>query len=160
MTVCLRAVDTRDHLFVQFHRKKTLRIQRYGLGDRAIDQTRTIEHETSTHGQDENSMSEAKYTTGQNASVLRDEITIGLRTSPQYTDSHRSVQWPAGSGKPDSVRLPMKQLINRAMYHPLIALSMFNLADLMCRGDYGLSGALLVLAAKSMSRLLRLVNKV
>jgi hypothetical protein len=54
---------------------------------------------------------------------------------------------------------PMKSLVSRAMYHPFIALSMFYLTDLMFRADYSPSGALLVLAAKTMSRLLRLLNK-
>ncbi|MFL9931087.1 hypothetical protein P0D88_17890 [Paraburkholderia sp. RL18-103-BIB-C] len=53
----------------------------------------------------------------------------------------------------------MKRLISHAMYHPLIALSMFYLTDLMYNVDYNVSGALLVLAAKSMSRILSLFNK-
>jgi hypothetical protein len=53
----------------------------------------------------------------------------------------------------------MKRLISHAMYHPLIALSMFYLTDLMYNVDYNVSGALLVLAAKSMSRVLSLFNK-
>ncbi|CAB3647416.1 hypothetical protein LMG24238_00866 [Paraburkholderia sediminicola] len=53
----------------------------------------------------------------------------------------------------------MKRLINRAMYHPLVALSMFSLIDLMFNVDYSVSGALLVLAAKSMSRVVSLFNK-
>jgi hypothetical protein len=52
----------------------------------------------------------------------------------------------------------MKSLISRAIYHPCIALSMFYLTDLMCNVDYSPSGALLALAAKTMSRLLRLLN--
>ncbi|MFL9912817.1 hypothetical protein PQR75_44155 [Paraburkholderia fungorum] len=55
--------------------------------------------------------------------------------------------------------MPMKSLISRAMYHPLIALSMFYLTDLMHHADYSVSGALLVLAAKSMSRVVSLFNK-
>ena len=53
----------------------------------------------------------------------------------------------------------MKSLISRAMYHPFIALSTFYLTDMMYNVDYSLSGALLLLAAKSMSRLLSLLNK-
>jgi hypothetical protein len=52
----------------------------------------------------------------------------------------------------------MKSLICRAIYHPSIALSMFYLTDLMCNVDYSPSAALLVLAAKTMSRLSRLLN--
>ena len=54
---------------------------------------------------------------------------------------------------------PMKRLVSRAIHHPSIAISMFYLTDLMCNVDCSPSGALLVLAAKSMSRLLRLLNK-
>ena len=53
----------------------------------------------------------------------------------------------------------MKSLITRAMYHPFIALSMFFLNDLMCNVDYSPSGALLVLAAKTTSRLMNLLSK-
>jgi hypothetical protein len=53
----------------------------------------------------------------------------------------------------------MKSLICRAMYHPFIAQSSFFLTDLMCKVDYSLSGALLVLISKSMSRLLSLLSK-
>ena len=53
----------------------------------------------------------------------------------------------------------MKRLISRAMYHPLIALFMFYLTDLMYHVDYNVSSALLVLAAKSMSRVLSVFNK-
>jgi len=52
----------------------------------------------------------------------------------------------------------MKSLISRAMYHPLIALSMFYFIDLMHNVDYSLAGALLVLAARSISRVVRLCN--
>ena len=53
----------------------------------------------------------------------------------------------------------MKRLISIAMYHPVIALSLFYLADLMHHADYSLGGALFVLAAKSASRLLSLFGK-
>jgi hypothetical protein len=53
----------------------------------------------------------------------------------------------------------MKRLIHLAMYHPLIALSTLYLTNLMCNVDYSLSGALLVLVAKSTSRLLSLLNR-
>lgn len=53
----------------------------------------------------------------------------------------------------------MKSLINRAMCHPIFALSMFYLLDLMHNVDYSPAGALLVVAAKSMSRVVRLLNK-
>ena len=53
----------------------------------------------------------------------------------------------------------MKRLISRAMYHPIIALSVFYLADVMHHVDYSVSGALLVLAAKTLSRVLSVFNK-
>jgi hypothetical protein len=53
----------------------------------------------------------------------------------------------------------MKRQISRAMYHPLIALSMFYLIDLLHIVDYSPTGALLVLAAKSISRVVSLFNK-
>jgi len=53
----------------------------------------------------------------------------------------------------------MKHLLSRAMYHPLIALSMFYLIDLLHNVDYSLAGALLVLAARSISRVVGLFNK-
>jgi hypothetical protein len=55
--------------------------------------------------------------------------------------------------------MPMKRLISRAMYHPLIALSMFYFIDLMYNVDYSPTGALLVLAAKSMSRVVNVINR-
>jgi hypothetical protein len=53
----------------------------------------------------------------------------------------------------------MNRLISRAMYHPLIALSIFFLIDLLHNVDYSPTGALLVLAAKSMSRVVSLFDK-
>jgi hypothetical protein len=53
----------------------------------------------------------------------------------------------------------MKRQISRAMYHPLIALPMFYLIDLLHNVDYSPTGALLVLAAKSISRVVSLFNK-
>jgi hypothetical protein len=53
----------------------------------------------------------------------------------------------------------MKSLINRVMYHPIIALSVFYLVDVMHHVDYSVSGALLVLAAKTISRVLSVFNK-
>lgn len=53
----------------------------------------------------------------------------------------------------------MKRLISLAMCHPVIALAMFHVTDLMHHADYSLGGALLVLVAKSTSRLLSLFSK-
>lgn len=53
----------------------------------------------------------------------------------------------------------MKYLISRAMYHPIIALSVFYLAEVMHHVDYSVFGALLVLAAKTTSRVLSTFNK-
>jgi len=55
--------------------------------------------------------------------------------------------------------MPMKSLISRAMYHPLIAISMFHVIDVMHNVGYSLAGALLVLAARSMSRVVSRFNK-
>jgi hypothetical protein len=54
--------------------------------------------------------------------------------------------------------MPMKRLISRAMYHPLLALSTFYFIDLMHNVDYSVAGALLVLAAKCMSRVAALIH--
>ena len=53
----------------------------------------------------------------------------------------------------------MKRLISRAIYHPIIALSVFYLADVMHRVDYNISGALLVLSAKTISRVFSMFKK-
>jgi hypothetical protein len=53
----------------------------------------------------------------------------------------------------------MKSLLSRAIYYPSIALLMFCLTSLMCSVDYSPSSALLALTAKTLSRLLRLLNK-
>jgi hypothetical protein len=55
--------------------------------------------------------------------------------------------------------MSMKSLISRAMYHPLIALSLFYLIDLMHNVGYSVAGALLVLAARSLSRVMSLFSK-
>jgi hypothetical protein len=53
----------------------------------------------------------------------------------------------------------MKRLITRAMRQPFVVLCLFQVMDLMHNVDYSPSGALLVLAAKSMSRVVSLFNK-
>lgn len=53
----------------------------------------------------------------------------------------------------------MKRLLSRAMYYPVIGLSMLYVTELMYNVDYSLGGALFVLAAKSMSRVMSLFNK-
>jgi len=62
-------------------------------------------------------------------------------------------------GQTTQREMPMKRLITRAMHQPLIALCMFHVIDLMHNVDYSPSSALLVLAAKSMSRVMSLFNK-
>jgi hypothetical protein len=62
-------------------------------------------------------------------------------------------------GQKKQREIPMKKLLSRAMYHPLIALSMFYLTDLMHHVDYSLAGAVFALAAKSMSRIVNLFNQ-
>ncbi|KXU84702.1 hypothetical protein CR51_41970 [Caballeronia megalochromosomata] len=46
----------------------------------------------------------------------------------------------------------MKHLIIRAMCQPFVVVPAFYLVELMHKVDYSVAGALLVLAAKSMSR--------
>ena len=41
----------------------------------------------------------------------------------------------------------MESLINRAIYHPLVALPLFYLTDLMCNLDSSLAAAALVMAS-------------
>ena len=53
----------------------------------------------------------------------------------------------------------MKRLISRAMYHPIIALSVFYLAEVMHHVDYSVFGALLLLSARTISRVLNAFNK-
>jgi hypothetical protein len=53
----------------------------------------------------------------------------------------------------------MKSLLSRVMYHPLVAVSALCLIELMHNVDYSVAGALLVLAAKSMSRVLSLFHR-
>ncbi|MEX3947858.1 hypothetical protein AB4Y40_08900 [Paraburkholderia sp. EG287B] len=53
----------------------------------------------------------------------------------------------------------MKRLISRAMYHPIIALSVFYLAEVMHHVDNSVFGALPVLAAKTTSRVLSAISR-
>lgn len=53
----------------------------------------------------------------------------------------------------------MKSLITRALYHPLVALSVFHLTDAMHNVDASPAGVLLALLAKLMSRALSVFNK-
>jgi hypothetical protein len=84
-------------------------------------------------------------------------IPEAWRTSKLAQSGSRTVAYRFVQTKPRE--MSMKSLISRAMYHPLIALSMFYLTDLLQNGDYSLGGALLVLAAKSMSRVVSFFNK-
>jgi hypothetical protein len=54
----------------------------------------------------------------------------------------------------------MKDLMNDALCHPLVALPMFYLTDLMFAVDYSVASAALVLASTSLVRLLRLLKNV
>lgn len=53
----------------------------------------------------------------------------------------------------------MKDLISRAIYHPIVALPMFYLTDLMCSVDCSLVGAFLVLASAITFRLALLLSR-
>ncbi|WP_199272154.1 hypothetical protein [Paraburkholderia acidiphila] len=53
----------------------------------------------------------------------------------------------------------MKCLINRVMYHPMVALSVFYLADVMHHVDYSVFGALLLLCVRTVSRIFSGFNK-
>jgi hypothetical protein len=52
----------------------------------------------------------------------------------------------------------MGNLINRAMYHPLVALPTVYVMNLMFCVDYSLAGALLALASESICQIVRLIN--
>jgi hypothetical protein len=84
-------------------------------------------------------------------------IPEGWRASKLAQIGSRTVAYRFVQTKPRE--MSMKSLISRAMYHPLIALSMFYLTELMRNVDYSPAGAMLVLAAKSMSRVVNLFNK-
>jgi hypothetical protein len=85
------------------------------------------------------------------------QIPEAWRTSKLAQISSRTATYRFGQTK--QREMPMKHLLSRAMYHPLIALSMFYLIDLLHNVDYSLAGALLVLAARSISRVVGLFNK-
>jgi hypothetical protein len=53
----------------------------------------------------------------------------------------------------------MESLINRVIYHPLVALPMFYLTDLMCNLDSSLAAALLVIASTVALGLARMLEK-
>jgi hypothetical protein len=53
----------------------------------------------------------------------------------------------------------MESLINRAIYHPSVALPVFYLTDLMCNLDSSLAAALLVIASTVALRLARMLEK-
>ncbi|MFL9937292.1 hypothetical protein P0D88_52315 [Paraburkholderia sp. RL18-103-BIB-C] len=52
----------------------------------------------------------------------------------------------------------MESLINRAIYHPLVALPMFYLTDLMCNLDCSLAVATLVMASTFACHLSRILK--
>lgn len=53
----------------------------------------------------------------------------------------------------------MKCLLSRAICHPIIALYVFYLAEIMHHVDYNVSGALLVVAARVLSRVVSAFNR-
>jgi len=135
------------------------------MATRTIGKTWTIGQKTSTHEQDSNGLREAKFVAGPDVTDQRQPyFAAKLPTdSGSLARLQTCTEWFTHSGLPFAQtkqrEMPMKRLISRAMYHPLIALSMFYLTDLMHHVDYSPAGALLVLAAKSMSRIVSLFNK-
>jgi hypothetical protein len=127
--------------------------------------TRTIGQKTSTYEQDGNRSREAKFITARDVTdqghpylaANLPRIPEAWRASKLAQIGSRAVAYRFGQTKPRE--MPMKSLISRAMCHPLVALSMFFLTELLHNADYSPAGALLVLAAKSMSRVVRLFNK-
>jgi hypothetical protein len=127
--------------------------------------TWTIGQKTSTRGQDGNRLRQAKFVIGRDVTDRRHPYFAAKPSTD--SGSPACLQTCADrfthSGLPVRAtkqrEMPMKRLISRAMYHPLIALSMFYLTDLMHNVDYSPAGAVLVLAAKSMSHVVRLFNK-
>jgi hypothetical protein len=53
----------------------------------------------------------------------------------------------------------MESLINRAIYHPSVALPVFYLTDLMCNLDSSLAAALLIMVSSLALRLARMLEK-
>jgi|GEM_PF-2870860 hypothetical protein len=53
----------------------------------------------------------------------------------------------------------MKRLTAQVMCHPLVAIAALFAADLLMRSDSGLSGAMYVVAAKSVSRLFNAMRR-
>ncbi|SAK75904.1 hypothetical protein AWB79_04529 [Caballeronia hypogeia] len=48
----------------------------------------------------------------------------------------------------------MKRITSQVICHPLLVPSTLYLIDLLCRSDFGISGALFVLASRLISRLM------
>jgi hypothetical protein len=135
------------------------------MARRTRGKTWTIGQKTSMHGQDGNRLREAKFVAGRDVTDQRHPY-FAAKPSTDFGSLAASRLAQIGSrtvvyrfGQTKQREMPMKNLISRAMYHPLIALSMFYLTDLMHHVDYSLAGALFVLAAKSMSRVVNLFNK-
>jgi len=135
------------------------------MSARTIGKTWTIGQKTSTCGKDGSKSREAKFVTRRDVRDQRHPCFAAKastksgswRASRLAQIGSRTVAYRFVQTKPRE--MSMKSLISRAMYHPLIALSMFYLTDLLQNGDYSLGGALLVLAAKSMSRVVSFFNK-
>ncbi|WP_321800978.1 hypothetical protein [Caballeronia sp. J97] len=53
----------------------------------------------------------------------------------------------------------MKRLTAQVICHPLVALAAFYATDLLTRSDAGLSGAMFVLAARSISKFVQALRK-
>ncbi|NUY29433.1 hypothetical protein F0160_02730 [Paraburkholderia sp. JPY303] len=116
----------------------------------------TIGQETTTHGQDGRGLPQAQFTTGRNITDRR-HPHFAVKPSSDFKNLARR---PTDRfARTQQREIPMKSLISRAIYHPFIALSVFYLVDVMHHVDYSVGGALLVLATKTVSRVLSLFNK-
>lgn len=135
------------------------------MARRTLGKSWTIGQKTSTHGQDGNRLRQAKFVIGRDVTDERHPYFAAKSSTDSgslarlQTCADRFTPVAHRFGQTKQREMPMKRLITYAMYHPLIALSMSYLTDVMHNVDYSLAGALLVLAAKSMSRVVRLFNK-
>ncbi|WP_157696079.1 hypothetical protein [Caballeronia temeraria] len=97
--------------------------------------TRTIGHKAPTPEQDCERTRQAHYDSGQDS--IRSGIFY-LRSCPIPSGFRGETQ--------------MKRLTTQVMCHPLVALAALYVTDLLMRSDSGLSGAIFVVAARSISK--------
>ena len=124
----------------------------------------TIGQKGATRGQDTNGSPQAEFITGRDITdqrhrdfAIKPSSNLEPGASPDLRESVGTVTYRFAQIQQREI--PMKRLISRAMYHPIIAVSALYLADVMHHVDYSVAGAVLALAAKTISRVLSLCNK-